>query len=459
MDYKNKMFRRLSIIFLVMAMISLMLFIILMFLIAKDEAFTCPEDQFFCYIPAEYPLYITAIYGLSFSLVLMLLLSSLFSKQVEFVSEYSGYTRSVSESEREKIYEKSKSSAALKEYFLHLEEIERKKLNKENQLSMSDITGEEFIQLDNIDLIKESTDEFNIEENIVETYQSKQVEEMISLEEIEQQQETLERINIPIIPIVIAEPIIVIREDEPKIIKVAPVKIIKKINVPRKTKKDIEKIIYESTDLNKTKSKLFLKTLLEVITEEIKQGNIINISDFGKFRKNTYKSRNAINPQTKEKIIIEEHSVARFYPNKKFVSILLTNKITTNSKSNTDIKLVSVKNITQDIVIKDVVKPIKRQTLTKSNNKKEIILMISTKSGLSKNKSKEFLNAFIEIITFEMKAKNIVFIHKFGKFTTIDKAPRKAINPYTKEKIIIQAHTSVKFKFAQDFKRKLNQKK
>lgn len=136
MDNRNRMFRRLSIIFLVMGLFSLVLFIILLFFMARDSAFICPENKIYCYIGSEFSYYRSAVYGLSFSMILLILLSSLFNKQIEYITEYTGYTKSISEQENQKNKENNLSSSALREYYKHMETVEQERIDKNNQLSM-----------------------------------------------------------------------------------------------------------------------------------------------------------------------------------------------------------------------------------------------------------------------------------------------------------------------------------
>lgn len=143
MKYRNRMFRRLSIFFLLMALIALTSFVFILFFMAKDNVFICPENQLFCYISPEYSYYRSAIYGLAFSMILLVLLSSLFNKQIEFIAEYSGYTKSDSDIEREKVDESNQSSSALKEYFLHMQALEKEQLDKERQLTIDEIINDE----------------------------------------------------------------------------------------------------------------------------------------------------------------------------------------------------------------------------------------------------------------------------------------------------------------------------
>lgn len=79
-------------------------------------------------------------------------------------------------------------------------------------------------------------------------------------------------------------------------------------------------------------------------------------------------------------------------------------------------------------------------------NKTELIAAIAEKSGLTKVDSKKALDAFIETVEKEMKAKKQVTLVGFGNFSVIHKTARKGIDPRTQKAINIPAKDVVKFK-------------
>ena len=79
-------------------------------------------------------------------------------------------------------------------------------------------------------------------------------------------------------------------------------------------------------------------------------------------------------------------------------------------------------------------------------NKTELISAIAEKSGLTKVDSKKALEAFIQTIEEEMKAKREVSLVGFGSFSVTHKIARKGINPKTQASIKIPAKDVVKFK-------------
>lgn len=66
------------------------------------------------------------------------------------------------------------------------------------------------------------------------------------------------------------------------------------------------------TDLSKKEVEMVIDTMVEVITEQLRQGNKINLTGFGAFRVSKRASREGINPQTKEKIQIPAMTLPKF---------------------------------------------------------------------------------------------------------------------------------------------------
>jgi len=101
-----------------------------------------------------------------------------------------------------------------------------------------------------------------------------------------------------------------------------------------------------------------------------------------------------------------------------------------------------------------VAKPKKKAT---SKSKKDLIEDIAEASGLSKNKSEQFLNTMIDVITGTLNGDAEVDFGAIGKFSYIIMPAKDAVNPQTKEKIVVPAHKEVRFRFDEDFKNAVNQ--
>jgi DNA-binding protein HU-beta len=79
-------------------------------------------------------------------------------------------------------------------------------------------------------------------------------------------------------------------------------------------------------------------------------------------------------------------------------------------------------------------------------NKSELIDAIAKKSGLSKVKSGEAVDAFVGAVTGALKTGDSVTLIGFGSFSTAKRAARVGRNPKTGKEIKIAATTTPKFK-------------
>ena len=78
--------------------------------------------------------------------------------------------------------------------------------------------------------------------------------------------------------------------------------------------------------------------------------------------------------------------------------------------------------------------------------KADLITKIAEKSELSKKDSEKALNAVIAAVTDALGEGDKVQLTGFGTFEVRDKKEKEAINPRTKEKIIVPARKSPAFK-------------
>jgi DNA-binding protein HU-beta len=79
-------------------------------------------------------------------------------------------------------------------------------------------------------------------------------------------------------------------------------------------------------------------------------------------------------------------------------------------------------------------------------NKADLINSISEKTGLTKTKSNQVLNALTESITESLSNGDKVTLVGFGTFTVSDRNPRQGRNPKTGEVIDIPAKRVARFK-------------
>ena len=89
-------------------------------------------------------------------------------------------------------------------------------------------------------------------------------------------------------------------------------------------------------------------------------------------------------------------------------------------------------------------------------NKGELVTALAEKTGTSKKSAEESLNAFIEVITEELKKGEKIQLVGFGSFEVRKRAARKGRNPQTKEEIKIPASKSPVFKAGKALKEIVN---
>lgn len=89
-------------------------------------------------------------------------------------------------------------------------------------------------------------------------------------------------------------------------------------------------------------------------------------------------------------------------------------------------------------------------------NKGELVTAISEKTNTTKKSAEESLNAFIEVVTEELKKGGKIQLVGFGTFETRKRAARKGRNPQTKEEIKIPASTVPAFKVGKALKEIVN---
>ncbi len=173
-------------------------------------------------------------------------------------------------------------------------------------------------------------------------------------------------------------------------------------------KTDLLELVYRRTGFSKQSLHDSLNIMLEFITENISQG--VDIEGIGKFSLKNVLEHRGVNPKTKEELVIPEHNKVVF----KYSPLL---KAYVN-------------------------KEIKRKPIGKT----EIVETIISKTGLSKNKSRNFLNELLTLIEDELLEHNEFSLNEVGKFERVFSEARKGINPKTKEVMYIKSHYKVKFK-------------
>lgn len=89
-------------------------------------------------------------------------------------------------------------------------------------------------------------------------------------------------------------------------------------------------------------------------------------------------------------------------------------------------------------------------------NKSELVKAISEKTEASKKDTEASLNAFIEVVTDELKKGEKIQLVGFGTFETRKRAERKGKNPQTGEELVIPACIAPVFKPGKTLKDLIN---
>ena len=89
-------------------------------------------------------------------------------------------------------------------------------------------------------------------------------------------------------------------------------------------------------------------------------------------------------------------------------------------------------------------------------NKTELIDAIAKESGISKADAGKAVNAFVDVVTKELKKGEKVALIGFGTFEVGERAARKGRNPQTGAEIKIKASKAPKFKAGKALKDAVN---
>lgn len=89
-------------------------------------------------------------------------------------------------------------------------------------------------------------------------------------------------------------------------------------------------------------------------------------------------------------------------------------------------------------------------------NKADLVNSLSEKTGLTKTKSNEVIDAVISSISEALKSGDKVTLVGFGTFTTTQRDARKGRNPKTGETLEIPAKRVAKFKAGTELTKNVN---
>ena len=89
-------------------------------------------------------------------------------------------------------------------------------------------------------------------------------------------------------------------------------------------------------------------------------------------------------------------------------------------------------------------------------NRKELAAAIAAETGLTKKDAEAALNAFVDVVTEELKKGEKVQLVGFGTFEVSERAAREGRNPQTGETMTIEASKAPKFKAGKALKDAVN---
>ena len=89
-------------------------------------------------------------------------------------------------------------------------------------------------------------------------------------------------------------------------------------------------------------------------------------------------------------------------------------------------------------------------------NKTELVAAIAEQASLQKKDAEKALNAFIDVVTDELKQGEKVQLVGFGTFEVSERAAREGRNSRTKETMTIPASKAPKFKAGKALKDTVN---
>lgn len=87
--------------------------------------------------------------------------------------------------------------------------------------------------------------------------------------------------------------------------------------------------------------------------------------------------------------------------------------------------------------------------------KKELINNVRTREDMTWDQATRIVNDIFEDVANDVAKNNQVYIPKFGRFFITTVATKRCEHPRTKKDVIIPAHQIVRFRMAEEFRRKL----
>lgn len=90
--------------------------------------------------------------------------------------------------------------------------------------------------------------------------------------------------------------------------------------------------------------------------------------------------------------------------------------------------------------------------------KADVIARIASQTGLTKTDVREVVEGFLDSVKYSLKKNDPLEIRGFGTFYVASRAPRKARNPRTGEKVLIPSRKQPVFKPSREMKKNISDK-
>lgn len=87
--------------------------------------------------------------------------------------------------------------------------------------------------------------------------------------------------------------------------------------------------------------------------------------------------------------------------------------------------------------------------------KKELINNLRVREEMTREQAIRVVNSLFDDISTAVAKGDEVYIPKFGRFLTTTVARKRCVHPVTKKDVFTPAHKIVRFRMAQEFRRKL----
>ncbi len=87
--------------------------------------------------------------------------------------------------------------------------------------------------------------------------------------------------------------------------------------------------------------------------------------------------------------------------------------------------------------------------------KKELINNVRVREGITWDQATRIVNSIFNDITDEVANGREVYIPKFGRFFATTVAKKHGVHPVTKKDTVMPAHEIVRFRMAEEFRRRL----